>query len=67
MAAPRKSVDELKSNRFYVYVDESLNERLKAESIRQGGRSVSDILRAVANEKFPAPSLVESLPNSKAN
>jgi hypothetical protein len=62
MAAPKKSADKLKANRAYVYLDDSLYARLQAESARRGGGSVSDILRAFANEKLPAPSLLESVP-----
>ncbi|MEQ1560374.1 MAG: ribbon-helix-helix protein, CopG family [Methyloglobulus sp.] len=64
MARPKKSPDKLKVNRAYVYLDDSLYERLQAESARRGGGSVSDILRAFANEKLPAPSFAPSVPKS---
>lgn len=66
MAAPKKPRHKLKARSVYVYVDDSLFERLKAESERLGGRSYSDLLRGYANERLPLPSLGESIPKINA-
>jgi len=53
MGAPAKPKDKLKNFRGYFYLTPELEARLKAESARRGGASISDIVRWALQKELP--------------